>query len=252
MIKTPHILLNEPDTFVRVVETIPLQVAPMSAAGLMADGVDQNWMGLAVAAALMLTVFLMLARLKKAARGLREASADSSQNFAATVEIPPYIDTTQLASVADGTDPSDATARLNQVWERAQQKVETNPLYNPNITERLARDALDIDRLFCTGKLSKSLPKLKPDALERFAAAAETLGAGELSGLIDEARALTIRGHSAQMREHARKGPEWAAFRKDIADLEARLVKANCHNGHTGRLVLLADAYVGQIASEAA
>ena len=249
----PHIFATAPEGsasgLVNAVETITLQgtdLAPMTA---LTEGIGENGSSILVGLGMLVAVLVILRRMSRKARSNKSAASDSGISFAASVEIPPYIDTSHLASAAADIDPDEAVSRLSQTWMGARKKVEANPLYSPNSNECMARDAVEIERIFCSGQLARCLAKQPPEAFERFATTAQTLGSSNLSALIMEAKGLAIKGHSAELQDEPRKGPVWGNFRKEIADLETRLNAANSANGSAGRLVTLADAFMTQVAA---
>ncbi len=256
MIKSPHIFMNVPglssDDLRAVVDTITLNAASTSPGGLVADSMAQSWPSVAIGAGFILVVIFALSRLGRRARQSRLAANERGESFAASIDIPPYIDTSNLADAAASVNPKDATDNLAQIWSEAERKAAANPLYSPTPTERLARDAVAIERIFCSGQLAKTLAKLPRDDFDRYSAAADTLGAEDIADLIVKAKTLAARGHSADMKERSRKGPEWQTFRRDIADLETYMTAANTWDNKPGRLVALAHAYLAQIVSRAA
>ena len=252
MIKTPFSFLNAPDGQHLVVETFIMENARTLADGLVADSMSQNWPSLAIAAGLLLIIFIALSRMRRRAQKTRFSAIDGGESFAASIDIPPYVDTSNLAAIAAQVDPEDAAERVAQIWSAAERKADAIPLYTPNASERLARDAVAIELVFCTGQLARRLAKLPAADFDRFAAAAETLGADDRAGMVRQGKSLAGRGHSAEMKALPRKGAEWSAFRKEIASFEAAFMAANTPNGRPGRLVALADAYFRQIAPQAA
>lgn len=253
MIKMLHIATTAPEApssgLLNAVETITLQGGDLASVTALTDGMGESGPSILVALGMLAAVLLILRRISRKARSQESMAQDTGVSFAASVEIPPYVDTSHLAAAAADIDPDEAVSRLSNTWMDARKKVEANPLYSPNSNERIARDAIEIERIFCGGHLAKNLAKQPPEAFDRFASTAQTLGAPKLAGLLQEAKALAMKGHSAELQSQPRKGEAWGMFRREISDLEARMHAANTAGGNAGRLVTLADAYMSQIAA---
>ncbi|SMX24728.1 hypothetical protein [Boseongicola aestuarii] len=251
MIKVHHIIPPEGQVsgLVNAVETITLQGNELAPIAALTGGMGENGPNILIALAMLAAVLLVLRRMSRKARAQKSAGQDPGVSFAASVEIPPYVDTSNLAAVAANIDPDEAVVRLSNTWMGARKKVEANPLYSPNPNECIARDAVEIERIFCSGHLPRYLAKQPAEAFERFAKTAQMLGAGRIADLVIEARSLASKGHSPELQNLPRKGEEWALFRKEIADLETRFRSANSAAGNAGRVVTLADAYTSQIAA---
>ena len=251
MIKTLHIVMNAPDTtppaIIHAANTIALEGTGATPVAMITQSLAGSWPSLLIGVGLLCTVLLIVKRITRNARNRRNLRNEGGESFAASVEIPPYVDTSQLAAVAADIDPEAAVERLLDAWMEARRKIEANPLYSPNKNECMARDAVEIERIFCGGELAKSLAKQSPEAFERFASTAQALGSATLADLIRAARTLAIKGHSPDMQDQPRTGEAWTAFRRQISDLEARLQAANTAQGSGGRVVTLADAYMGQV-----
>lgn len=251
MIKVQHIFVPDGQVsgLVDAVETITLQGNDLAPIAALTGGMGENGPNILIALAMLAAVLLVLRRISRKARAQKSMGQDPSGSFAASVEIPPYVDTSNLAAVAANIDPDEAVVRLSNTWMGARKKVEANPLYSPNSNECIARDAVEIERIFCSGHLSRFLAKQPAEAFDRFAKTARMLGAPRIAELVIEARSLAARGHSPELRNLPRKGEAWALFRKEIADLEARFRATNSAAGNAGRVVTLADAYMSQIAA---
>lgn len=251
MIKVHHIFAPDGQVsgLVDAVETITLQGNDLAPIAALTGGMGENGPNILIALAMLAAVLLVLRRISRKARAQKSMGQDPSGSFAASVEIPPYVDTSTLAAVAANIDPDEAVVRLSNTWMGARKKVEANPLYSPNSNECIARDAVEIERIFCSGHLSRFLAKQPAEAFDRFAKTARMLGAPRIAELVIEARSLAARGHSPGLRNLPRKGEAWALFRKEIADLEARFRATNSAAGNAGRVVTLADAYMSQIAA---
>ena len=251
MIQTPHILPTPPSGFVHKTQSV-LDVftsdGTSSGFSLIGDGMLEVSPTLYAVGGLLLVMLIMMHRVKRKMRAKRAAAFPSGEDFAASVDIPPYVDAERVSVAALDIDPDQAKTRLNAIWAAAKAKESNNPLYSPNNSERMAKDAIDIERVFCSGQLSKYLAKISPDQFARYANTAETLGADRHSKLIREAKALAIHGHSDEMKQEPRKGAAWSNFRKQIANLDARLSQQDVEN----RLIVLADAYLSQVSRTAA
>jgi len=252
MLKAPHIFTSAPDASPSGLvnaNTITLQGMDFAPVAMVTETLGDNGPGILAGVGFLCAVLLIVRRMSRKARAQKGTTQDAGENFAASVEIPPYVDRSHLASLAADIDPDEAVMRLSNTWMDARRKVEANPLYSPNSNECIARDAVEIERIFCSGQVAKNLAKQSPEAFERFAVTAETLGAPQLCGLIGEAKTLAIKGHSPDMQDAPRKGDDWIAFRKEIAALETRFRTTNSANGSAGRLITLADAYMSEIAA---
>lgn len=230
-----------------VVEMSSLMGNDLAPIAALTNGISESGPNILVALGMLAAVLLILRRMSRKARSQKSMGQDSGVGFAASVEIPPYIDTSKLAAVAANIDPEEAVVRLSNTWMSARKKVEANPLYSPNMSECMARDAIEIERIFCSGHLSKYLAKQPAEAFERFAGTARALGAPRIADLLNDAKALATKGHSPELQNLPRKGEAWALFRKEIADLEARFIATNNAGGNAGRVVTLADAYMIQM-----
>jgi len=253
MIKMQHIVASQPEApssgIVNAVETVTLQGNDLAPIAALTGSMGESGPSIVIALGMLAAVLLVLRRISRKARAQKSMTHDTGVSFAASVEIPPYVDTSNLAAAAADIDPDEAVVRLSNTWMSARKKVEANPLYSPNSNERMAHDAIEIERIFCSGQLAKNLAKQPSAAFDRFASTAQTLGAPRLAELVKEAKALAMKGHSAELQSQPRKGEAWGMFRREIADLEARLHAANTAGGNAGRVVTLADAYMAQIAA---
>lgn len=251
--RVPEIFISAPNDFSSVVvnatQTITLPGTNSVSLDLITDSMRESGPGILIGLAVLVVILLTLRKMSRRVRAQRSITQNTGVSFAASVEIPPYVDKSNIASIAANIDPAEAAARLSDAWMRARKKVEANPLYSPNIHECLARDAIEIERIFCSGRLARCLANQPAEAFERFAETAEMLGSPEVSELIAEAKKLAIKGHSQAMQDEPRKGEAWIAFRQEMAGLEARIRGANLANGNAGRIVTLADAYVSKIAA---
>ena len=253
MIKVPDISLPVTDVaspfLVNAAQSINLTGSGSSPVALITESMGESGSSILIGLGVLVAILMILRRMSRNARAQRNVSQDTGVSFAASVEIPPYVDTSNIASVAANIDPEEAVSRLSSTWMSARKKVEANPLYSPNSHERMARDAIEIERIFCSGHLSRSLAKQPAEVFERFAKTAETLGSAKVAMLIGEAKKLAIKGHSDAMQEAPRNGEAWATFRREIAALEGEIRDANLSNGNAGRIVTLADAYMSEIAA---
>ena len=251
MIQSPYIVPTPPSGFVHKTQSFLEVFTPdgtSSWSSLIGDGMAQVSPTVILVAGVLLVLLLMMRSVKRKMRAKRAAAFPSGEDFAASVDIPPYVDTESVTAAAMDIDPDQAKARLKALWAAAKAKESNNPLYSPNTAERMAKDAIDIERIFCSGQLPKYLAKVSPDQFARYANTAETLGAEDHSNLIREAKALAIHGHSNEMKQEPRDGAAWANFRKQIANLDARLSQQNAER----RLIVLADAYLSQVTHAAA
>lgn len=253
MIKVHHIIAPAPEThvsgLVNAVDTITLQGNDFAPIAALSDGMGESGPNILIALGMLAAVLLVLRRMSRKAHAQKSMGRDPDGNFAASVEIPPYVDTSNLAAAAANIDPDEAVDRLSNAWMGARKKVEANPLYSPNPNECLARDAVEIERIFCSGHLPRYLARQPAEAFDRFVTTAHMLGAPKIADLVTEAKALAVKGHSRELQSLPRKGEAWAHFRKEIADLEARFCSTNNAGGNAGRVVTLADAYMTQIAA---
>ncbi|NNL18128.1 MAG: hypothetical protein HKP37_05240 [Boseongicola sp.] len=230
-------------------ETITITGTDTDPVALITNSMGDNGPSVLIGLGVLVAVLLILRRMSRKARAQSNMAQDTGISFAASVEIPPYVDTSSISSIAAKIDPAEAAERLSDTWMDARRKVEANPLYNPNSHECMARDAIEIERVFCGGQLARYLAKQPAEAFERFAGTAQTLGSPKVAALIGEAKKLAIKGHSEALQSEPRKGEAWAEFRRQIANLEAEIRSANMANGNAGRIVTLADAYMSEIAA---
>ena len=237
---------------VRVVETITLTGNDSGPVALIAQSMGDSGPSIILGLIMLLVILLVLRKTLRKARAQSRMPQETGVSFAASVEIPPYVDTSNIASIAAKIDPAEAIARLSDTWMGARQKVEANPLYSPNSYECMARDAVEIERIFCGGHLAKHLSKQPAEAFDRFAHTARTLGSLPVANLIEKAKRLAAKGHSQAMKNEPRKGEAWHTFRKEIARLEAEIRDANSVSGNAGRIVTLADAFMSQSTASAA
>lgn len=234
---------------VNAVETFTLPGTDSAPVALITESIGDSGPSILIGLGVLVAVLLILRRMSRKARAVRSMAQDTGGSFAASVDIPPYVDTSNIASIAAKIDPEEAADRLSHTWMDARRKVEANPLYSPNSHECMARDAIEIERIFCSGQLAKCLAKQPAEAFERFAMTAETLGSPDVAKLIRDGKRLAAKGHSQAMKNEPRKGEAWAGFRREIAALEAEIRSANTKNGNAGRIVTLADAYMSEIAA---